>query len=424
MNILILTNFFLQDYLVASHRIHGWTDCWCKKGHNVFLITSGFINRITIGDRIVIYEIPKYGIFTRFLRRGGYRDDIIFRHKDRYRSKFFKRIVHITKMFGGIIFPDELCFWLFPAYKCAKKIMMEYNIDTVISSFGPPSIHILGALIKRLNPEIKWIMDYRDLWTKNPIFNIRFYLKPINLYLESHCIKMADGITVVSKAMADFFINRFKKEVYIVPNGFDVTWYNDLDPKPVFEDKKIRLTYIGTLYAERRNPEVLFIALRDIINQGIKLDNRLEILFYGYTHFPLDILIRKYYLEGIVKHCGWVSHKDALRIQRDSDALLFFEREDDKGVITGKIFEYLWSSYTWGKPILAIGLNGGNELGDILKKSGCVYLLGHDVGRIIDIIIKLINGDKLHISPNKLFIDQFRTDIQAEKMLDIIGKRI
>ena len=39
-------------------------------------------------------------------------------------------------------------------------------MDTIVTSGPPHSMHLIGLGLKELNPNLKWIADFRDPWTQ------------------------------------------------------------------------------------------------------------------------------------------------------------------------------------------------------------------------------------------------------------------
>jgi len=92
-----------------------------------------------------------------------------------------------------------------------------------------------------------------------------------------------------------------------------------------------------------------------------------------------------------------VPRKIALKKQINASLLLLLESSDlsARGVVTGKIFEYITS----GRPIICIGSKPEYEIGKILKETGTgrVFTL-KDQKRIEDCITKTLKGNGLYYS--------------------------
>jgi hypothetical protein len=82
----------------------------------------------------------------------------------------------------------------------------------------------------------------------------------------------------------------------------------------------------------------------------------IEINFFGNNQDWLMEDVKKYNLESVVQILGFICRDLAIRKQRESQVLLLLTWNDpkEKGVYTGKIFDYLAAQ----RPILALGLKG------------------------------------------------------------------
>ncbi len=139
------------------------------------------------------------------------------------------------------------------------------------------------------------------------------------------------------------------KRIFTIPNGFDA--------EEVFSSSSIipqfTITYTGQLLEGRRSPELLFHALRDLIRERKVNAQQILVKFYGPKLNWLAHKIEEYELSLIVSQEGEVHRDEVRQKQRESQILLLLTWNDprEKGVYTGKIFEYLATR----RPILAIG---------------------------------------------------------------------
>lgn len=67
---------------------------------------------------------------------------------------------------ANFFIPDARRFWVPFAFKKAKEIIEEHKIETVITTAPPNSTHLIGTPLKKAFPELRWIMDMRDPWSK------------------------------------------------------------------------------------------------------------------------------------------------------------------------------------------------------------------------------------------------------------------
>ncbi|MGB5668372.1 MAG: glycosyl transferase family 1, partial [Maribacter sp.] len=65
---------------------------------------------------------------------------------------------------GNFFIPDARINWVKPSVKFLTNIIEIENIDTIITTGPPHSVHLIGHGLKELLG-IKWIADFRDPWT-------------------------------------------------------------------------------------------------------------------------------------------------------------------------------------------------------------------------------------------------------------------
>lgn len=270
------------------------------------------------------------------------------------------RLVQFIK--GFIVYPDEQKLWLPFAIKAGRELLQKERYNALISSSGPVTTHMIASALRR-EMKIPWIADFRDLWTQNHCYPYTKLRKVFEKRLELKTLRDADALVSVSEPLADKLASLHKgKQVFAVPNGFDP---DDIGSAPL--TKKFTITYTGQLYHGKRDPELLLRGIYEMIKEGEMEENNIGIRFYGPFEYWLDQEIKRYHLEGVVKQNGIVSREIALEKQRESQLLLLlnWDDPDEKGVYTGKIFEYLAAR----RPILAIGGPEG-VVSQLLRETG------------------------------------------------------
>jgi len=96
---------------------------------------------------------------------------------------------------------------------------------------------------------------------------------------------------------------------------------------------------------------------------------------------------------------GYVPRDEALRMQQAADVLLLLSgsSDADKGVLTGKVFEYISS----GVPIIAVGCGPDSAIGRLLQDTGTGIAVGEDVNALQDIIGSMLADGKMNaFNPN------------------------
>ncbi len=263
---------------------------------------------------------------------------------------------------GNYFIPDARKLWVKPSVKFLKNYLLENQIETIITTGPPHSMHLIGLKLKKINPNLKWIADFRDPWTQisyHKELKLTEKSSKKHLELEKMVLKSADCVIATSFSDGENFRNSGAKRVEVITNGFEESDFRI----GKFISNKFKITYSGGLEFAR-NPLVVWETLKELIgeNQEFKLDFELE--FYGNLSQDVESSILENGLENHLIKKGYVSHKDAIQGIKNADLLLLtnFPDEQSRGIIPGKLFEYLAT----GNPVLAIGPKDG-DVAKILK---------------------------------------------------------
>ena len=283
-----------------------------------------------------------------------------------FKFQLKKIIVRIKTIFVNIYlrlnFPDQYIYTLYKYINIYKKHFKD--VDTLIISSSPyPTSHIAAYCIKKRFKNVKWIADYRDMWTYNHNYSFGTLRKMVDYKLEKLVIKKCDYITTVSKPWALKLSNSFDKKTNIIPNGFSKIKNHDKKFELLSENSnKIYFLYVGTISFNIHDVEMFLTGIRKFIKEHPS--KLVEVHFCGnYSDF-LDILVKKHDLNGIVKQIGRFTRNEVNQMQKTYDYLFFFDCLIDDGVLLLKFFEYINAN----RPILAFGKNELSESGKILKK--------------------------------------------------------
>ncbi|HOV81912.1 MAG TPA: glycosyltransferase [Methanothrix sp.] len=263
-----------------------------------------------------------------------------------------------------ISYPDGMKGWYKHAVHAGDELLKSERIDVILSSSYPVTCHIIAkALAEKYH--VPWIADLRDLWTQNPYSNHCALRRFAEKRLELRTLGKASALVTVSKPLADDLSRlHIHKPVYVITNGFDP---EDACFDPPELTEKFTITYTGALYDGKRDPLMLFEALRNLITDGIIDPDRVEVRFFGSQDSWLFDEIRDSNLNGIVRVFGFVPRNQALQKQRESQLLLLllWNNPQERGVYTGKVFEYLAA----GRPIIALGGSEESVVKDLLNET-------------------------------------------------------
>ena len=328
---------------------------------------------------------------------------------------FFGKILQYIR--ANYFIPDARKYWVKPSTSYLKKYLKTNKIDVVITTGPPHSMHLIGLnLNKELN--IKWIADFRDPWTEIDYFQqLPLTKKAIEKHhsLEKEVLKNADAVLVVGKTMQENF-SKFNSKVITVTNGFDEA----LTPENVALDPKFSVTHIGLMNADR-NPKMLWEVLAEIVSENEEFSKDFDLKLIGKADASVIADISKYRLSKNVQVIDYVTHDKVVEFQQKSQVLLLIVNNvpSAKGILTGKIFEYLMAK----RPILAIAPSNG-DVSEIINEtnSGVVIDFGDKVGlkkAILEYYSKFKLGNLPVESKN---IAQFHRKELTKKVSELIYK--
>lgn len=260
---------------------------------------------------------------------------------------------------GNLFIPDARCWWVKPSVRFLKSYLKEHPVDAMISTGPPHSMHLIAkALRKKFN--IPWVADFRDPWT-----DIDFY-KDLKLTrcadkkhhrLENQVLTEATKVVTIGWDCAKGLESHGAKDVVVITNGYD-----DLgkicvktDENPSLRDHQslpFTMSHIGII-GENRNPETLWQAISELADKDLK------IRLIGQVDNSVIESIKRNNIEKLVEIVPYIPHNQVIEEQANSDVLLLFVNNtpNAKGILTGKIFEYMAS----GRPILCIGPEDGDS---------------------------------------------------------------
>ena len=312
--------------------------------------------------------------------------------------------------------PDARKFWIKPSVKFLSNYLKNNEIDVVITTGPPHSIHIIGLAL-RDKFKIKWISDFRDPWTEIDYFQQLPLTKKANKkhhQLEQEVLEKSDMVIVVGETMKKKFL-KHNHNIEVLTNGFD-SYENSLT---IELDSNFSITHVGLMNADR-NPTILWEVLYEISSENIDFKNNLRIKFIGKIDDTVIQDIQVFNPKNIVR-IPYLDHEEVRKYQASSQVLLLSINHvpSAKGIITGKIFEYLQAK----RPILGIGPEDGDAAA-ILKKTNAGNIVGfNNKVELKAAVLKLYKDFK----EEKLFvksinIEQFHRKNITRQLAQVIKK--
>jgi glycosyltransferase involved in cell wall biosynthesis len=415
--ILLITEFFPPVNVIASLRLYSFAKYWQKAGHEITVLTTVKREKETDLD----FDLSPFTIIKNAIPFLPQSTESNFDRLSAIRGKKLSSKVLLKKFYDFIRdktgcfsthFPTFTDFW---AKKSIKSIDAQ-NFDLVLSSGGPYSVHLIGLALKKQNPKIKWIIDWRDLWTKDPYAKGFFLFYPYEKFLENKFHKNADLITSVSEANSRILEKMTQTTVKTIYNGFDPDDFSEILKKEREKANIYTLVYVGSFYSKLQEPSPLFAAVSLIKKKNRELYDKIKIIFAG-PNSDISNLASGYDVSEVYSYIGYIKHEETLKLLYDAFAVLFFDYNRTVGVVSAKIFEYMYIS----RKIMFFGENLNSSAAELLKQSNTSIFLGEDVNLIAEYLIKCLNNPEQDIfQKNHSYIQEYTRENQAKKLLDYI----
>lgn len=295
--------------------------------------------------------------------------------------------------------------------------------DVVVSTYDPRAVHEIGALMKAVNPSVYWVADYRDLWSLNHAANwTNAQLTRETMTERSTVGAFADLVTSVSDELARAQGEWAGKSWLTITNGFDVDLaeIRKAVEQPLPETARpLRIVYTGKIYPRLRDPSPLLHELIAMEDEGLIDRGAVVVDVFGGQVDGLDPSLRAGRFGHLLRLHGHVSRETALAAQRDAHLLLLLESPlpEARGVLTGKIFEYIAT----GVPILSLGSRLDSAIGALLRTTGTGICTEDDPALIRTSILERANGRRpLWFKPDLEMIGTYSREAQAKRLLTAI----
>jgi glycosyltransferase involved in cell wall biosynthesis len=268
-----------------------------------------------------------------------------------------------ARLFGRrLLVPDENVPWNLTAIPAAIRIARREGIDVVITTSPPSSVHFVGAAVKRATGA-RWVADLRDSLVAHPhrrgAENWLAGLKEQGEHGVATLVsRYADAIVGAAEAIAEE-ARSFEPHgpVVTIENGSDFDDFAGIEHRP---SDRFRITHAGAFFG-KRDPRPFLTALH---GSGLDVVAR----FVGDFRPADEEWARGLGLGDRLELIPYVPRRRSLELQRDSEALLLLIPEAGgrgKGVLSGKVFEYLAAE----RPILAVVPPDG-AAADLIRETG------------------------------------------------------
>jgi hypothetical protein len=315
------------------------------------IIDDNIVNEVPERIQILKHPIKEPYKFARLFSRSKTRELSRGLISDKKPSIVERTLLWIR---GNLFIPDARIAWVKPSVKFLSNYLSKHNVDALITTGPPHSLHLIGMELKK-SLNLPWIADFRDPWTGihyHRDLKLSCSSERKHQQMESEVLNKADRVVVTSKGTRRSFKKITNKPIDVITNGFD-----EIEMPRQKLDNKFSLVHVGSLLS-RRNPVILWEVIAEICSENSSFAQDLQIKLIGTVSEEIVHSINNLGLAEKYKLLGYVSHKEAIQFQRNAQLLLLIEMNTSETaiIIPGKLFEYLSSI----RPIIALGPKGSD----------------------------------------------------------------
>ncbi len=409
-NLLIITFYWKSEKSVAKMRWINLSVELRKLKYKVFVLTFGDENKIFEDNGIVIIQ-------RKIIRPFNF----LYSSKNKNLSKgvidssqnLFIKFLSWCRV--NLFYPDAKFLQYNNLIQFLTKFIDENNINTIISSSPPHSIHKIVLKLKKTR-KFKWILDFRDPYLNWDILlsmNPTFISKWIHSSFQKHFLKSSDYVIVTNSNLKKEFSKVINKEkIELIHNG------SNINPSS-YQTKKFIISYFG-LINKFRDPKVLIDVIDELLSENNEIKEKFEFHVYGNIQSStINYLKLKKNLIKSLKINSFISFKKLQnRLDFSSVLLLLLNNNETQNTTPYKIFDYLVSE----RPILTLSNFKNPDVEYLLKKYKRNRTIGYDDRKgIKDFIISSFNSfNEGKLKNIKCDYSNLRYDKLAKKYKDII----
>ena len=276
---------------------------------------------------------------------------------------------------GNLFIPDARVFWVKPSVSFLNEFIKKNQIEKIITTGPPHSIHLIGLKLKKQNPSLKWVADFRDPWSEWDLLDtlsLTRFARRRHAALEYKVLTKADRVITIAPYHVDRLEKLSGRKVDLITNGFDD---DDFGKVQRVETSKFTIRHIG-IVDELRDPRPVMKALKQLALTNAEFRKNVKVEFIGNVNSGFKKYIADdNVLSGLVTFIDSIPHSELLKVYGATNLqlLVLAYTTIAPGNLPGKFFEYLAS----GNPILAIGPVKG-DAADVLRQTNAGDIFERD----------------------------------------------
>jgi glycosyltransferase involved in cell wall biosynthesis len=414
--VIIISYFYPPSNFVGSDRVAFWAENLNKHDIYPIVITRQWNEgQKDIVDKVIDNEL-------KVEQRDGYEiHRLPFRYslRDKLAAKkgfsILQKFLTLTELIFSRLFINALPYGNF--YKYADDyIKKNHNVEKVLISARPFFTFFIGWKLKKANPSIEWIADYRDDWTTGmsykPIGFINHVIHQLDIPFEKLWLSNAKFIISASEKVAEAISNQVNRPGFAILNGYTKLIEKKKANETASMSSQLKILYAGTLYGNQKI-EVLFQAIE-------KIGSGVEVCFVGADVIPsewarLQELAKKYSFLQFLPRLS----KELLNIEMEKADIFFTTAyEGMGGFVPVKCFDYL----SWEKPVLLCPSDGDEIESFVSSTNSGVAANSVEECKVIlvDWVQRKINGETILFKRNQEEQLKYSRAYQTEKLAQLI----
>ncbi|WP_297676944.1 glycosyltransferase [uncultured Bacteroides sp.] len=297
--------------------------------------------------------------------------------------------------------------WSVKAIQVCENLLKKRRYDYIFTKDYPSEI--VGIYFAKKG--IKWIPTWNDpyMWQKYPApygHGVNYREGIFRRRLIADIGRYATINIFPSERLKNYmllYMKNMKEQKCVIMPHIMLNKESSILLKKEKNVDRLKIIHAGSIGRER-NPQKCLSAIKKFVENNP--DRKIELMFLGViqraTDNFLDLLIKQYDLEHIVKFHPPVSYQESLKIVAKYDICLLIEAPCKEGIfLPSKVVDYLQNK----KPIFAISPQNG-MMSDLHKQG------------IVDYVANVIDVEDIYKTLEQAYNDYISGNLLKNKALD------